>query len=170
MTRHDGAGGEKSPQPSLGSGDRAGEGLCREPVAVAWNQQCPPCPHPSSVPAVTCPHRGDAAPSGVVTARDRGHGERGQAAGTRGTTLDRSLCQGLAMAKGRRQGKGEQLSTLLFPLQVATRTFVKEEDLSKLEKDTTNIKKKAPAGEASTSSHPPALPSLPQHMEGTWDV
>lgn len=43
------------------------------------------------------------------------------------------------MAKGRRQGKGEQLSTPLFPLQVATGTFVKEEDLSKLEKDTTNI-------------------------------
>lgn len=98
------------------------------------------------VPAVACPHRGDRAPPAVVTAQDRGHRERGQAAATRGTILDRPLCQGLAMAKRRRQGKREQLSIPLFPLQIATGTFVKEENLSKLENDITNIKKKAPTG------------------------
>lgn len=71
------------------------------------------------------------------------------------------------MAKSRRQGKGEQLSIPLFPLQIATGTFVKEENLSKLENDITNIKKKAPAGKTSTSSNPSTLPSLPQRREGT---
>lgn len=62
------------------------------------------------------------------------------------------------MAKGRRQGKKKQLSTPLFPLQLATGIFVKEEDLSKLEKDTTNILKKAQLGKHLAVQIPP--PSL----------
>lgn len=123
-------------------------GRGREPAvsSMSPSEPCPRC-HLSPPWGRSAPCCGDSAGQGTRRA--------GTGMGTRGTTLDRPLCQGLAMARGRRQGKGEQLSTPLLLLQIATGTFVKEDDLSKLEKDTTNIRKKAPAGETSTSTHPP---------------
>lgn len=70
VTRHDGAGGDKPPQPSLGSGDRAGEGLCSGLGAVAWNQQRPPCPRCRLSPpwGQSAPCCGDSAGQGTQRA------------------------------------------------------------------------------------------------------
>lgn len=160
MTRHDGAGGDKSPQPSLGIGDRAGEGLCRGRVAVAWNQQHPPRPHLSSVPAVTCPHRGDAAPPGVVTAQHRGH-RAGTGSGEKRDNPRQTPLPGPCYGQEKQAGEGRAAQHPLFPLQITTGIFVKEKDLSKLEKDITNIFKKPQLGQHLPVQSPPTLPSFP---------
>lgn len=67
VTRHDGGGGDKSPQPSLGSGDRAGEGLpCMEPAASSTSpsEQCPRC-HLSPPWGRSAPWCGDSAGQGT---------------------------------------------------------------------------------------------------------
>lgn len=130
-----------------------------EPLASSMSrcEQCPRC-HLSPLRGRSAPWCGDSAGQGTQRA--------GTGRGDKSDNPRQTPCQGLAMAKGRRQGKGEQLSTTLFPLQIATGTFVKEEDLSKLEKDTTNILKKPQLGKHLPVQTPPPSTHCPSTGKG----
>lgn len=138
------------------------EGLCPQLVAVArdrqrlllgplllhpccqmgagirdWTGPCG-CPHPVSVAGATCPQRGGAAPSGGMTAQD---GRQREGTGTKGTDPPHRPLGAPCHGQGE-GGRGKESSSAPASApRAATGAFVMEEDLSKLEKTTTYIKK-----------------------------